>query len=1199
MQNPEFLAQEALKFLELAQKFEEEKSVENAISHYQKAADFLKQSGFLIHRIQEIYDRISELKEFTQKEALYQRAQAKTQIEQLQDQAFTLLEGAKKLEFDGFFEDAIQQNLSAINLLAQAGWSEAQLKNIKSKINKFAKDLEDKKSIQEVQEQEIELKQQETRIIPEEKPEVVGMFGQKSSVEKAEVIERFKAKKKHEEDIQNQAFAHLDAAKMFEKDKKFNNAIMNYERAIELLDSIGWSAQIKNIQMLIEKLNKDKADFESLQLEQKQETLRLTGDIEEQKVVLEKEAELKKEKLIEFEAKKKHEEGIQLKAFNLIDIGNRLEREKKYDQAIDKLDQAVQLLRSIGWDSYIQPVINLIENIKNKQKREKVSAQLKEKRERDLTILQDSIYRKKKAQVIESAKELEKKRIEYEKKRKKEVKKEQDLFTILDRADGILKEKKFNEAINEYHMALSILSDMGSGWENYNSMIRNTISNVEKLKHSTLTKQYEDQKKLEDRRKEELEFQKQIVIQINKERDRLKSKEIVIKDREVEIKFLNQRKNVAFEFLDSAIDFLKKGNYDETILCYQNAANIFAEIQWLDEIPLIEDSIREVEELQRRQNIFKQKELQDSIERQKKEEEFQNQISKSLQREREKLRKKKIELMERDKELKYREEKRKAGFKLLEEAQDNVKKGDFDKAIGIIQYATNFFADIQWENEIKILQNAIVEIENRKKEAEIQNQIRFQAELEREKQEKAFQDRIRKEMKNQKEELIKREIVIREKENELAEREKKKEEAFNLLKKAQDFLSHRKFDDALHIYYNVANIFAQIQWTEEIPIIREAINSIENKKRENEINKQKLLEKVIKKEAEDRVFIERIVYQREREKAELLKEKDLIEKQKQLSAQHLTKQDKAFTLIENGDKLFEAESFNQAKDKYLEAIELLKEIGWEERYLKLLHETIQTIRIREKEKEKESQIEFELSLKKQKEDDLFQKKISEYMLKEQKKLKDKRIEIKRREDLTKQMEMRKSEAFAIMDDAQSLLNQADYENSIEKYHQAELILNEINFPTGIIRDTISKIQEKKREESINKLKELELRLKREQEEEIFQKQILERIEFEEQKMREKQDKLKTQEEIRIFQEQKKEEAFNKLEIAQKRIQEGKFDEAINFYHQAANIFKEIQWEEEIELIQKSIIAVEDKKREAELRKQQDMQSALEKEKQER
>ena len=1199
MQNPEFLAQEALKFLELAQKFEEEKNVEKAILHYQKAADFLKQSGFLMHRIQEIYDRIGELKEFTQKEALYQRTQAQAQIEQLQDQAFFLLEGAKKLEFDGFFEDAIQQNLSAINLLAQAGWSETQLENIKSKINKLAKDLDHKKSIQELQQQKIELKKQETQTIPEEKPEVVGMFGQKSSVEKAEVIERFRAKKKHEEDIQNQAFAHIDAAKMFEKDKKFDNAIMNYERAIELLDSIGWSAQTQNIQMLIEKLNKDKAHFESLQVEQKQEAQRLTGDIEEQKVVLEKEAELKKEKLIEFETKKKHEEDIQLKAFNLIDIGNRLEREKKYVQAIDKLKQAVQLLRSIEWDSYIQPIANLIENIKNKQKREKITDQLKEKRERDLIVLQDSIYRKQKAQIIESTKELDKKRIEFEEDRRDEIQKEEDLFKTLDKADEILKGKNFDDAINEYQKALSILTDLGPGWEPYASMIKSTISNVEMLKHSQLTKEYEEQKKLEERRREELEFHKQIATQINKERDRLKKKEIVIKDREEEIKFFEQRKNLAFEFLDSAIYSLKQGDYDNTISNYQNAANVFAEIQWGDEIPLIEDSIRDVEELQRKQNILKQEKLQDSIKRQKKEDEFQKQISKYLHQEREKLKKKKIELMEREKKSKYREERRKAGFKLLEEAQDNVKQGNFDKAIEIFQYTLNFFADIRWQNEINLIQNAIVELENRKKEAEIQNQIKFQAELEREKQEKAFQERITKEMKAQHQKLIERQIILIERENELAYRERKKEEAFSLLEKAQDFLSHRKFDEVLQIYYNVTNVFAQIQWPEEIPIIQEAIHSIENKKRENELNKQKLLQKAIRKETEDKAFIERIRYQREREKAELLKEKELIEEQKQLSAQNLTKQQKAFSLIQLGDKLFEEENFNDAISNYNKAIENLKDIGWGEQYLKLLHETIQTIKKREKEKEKEKQIEFEASLKQQKEDDLFQKKMSEYMLKEQKKLKDKKIEIQKRVDLAKIMEKRKSAAFTIMDDAQTLLIQGDYEKSIEKYHQAELILNEINFPTGVIGEMISKIQEKIREEDLNRFKELELRIKREQEEQLFQKQILEKIKFEEQKMIEKQEKLKKQEELRNFQEQKKEEAFKKLGVAQKQIEQGKFDEAIRSYHEAAEIFREIQWDEEIELIQNSIIAVEDKKREAELRKQQDLKSAIEKEKQER
>lgn len=1192
LQNPEDLAQEALNLLEIAQKFEEEKDIEEAISNYQKAADFLKQSGFLMHRIQEIYDRIGELKDFIHKETLYQRTQAKAQIEQLQDQAFSILEGAKKLEFDGFFEDAIQQYLSAINLLIDAGWSETQLENLKQKINTLVKELKQQKSIQPGK---VELKEV-PQIVPEEKPQIVDMFGKKSSIEKAEVIEKFRTKKKHEEDIQNEAFVHIDAAKMFEEDKKFDNAILNYERAIELLNSIGWYLQSQKIQTIIEKLKRDKTEFEDLEV-LKPEIV--TSDIEQQKVILEKEAEFKRDKLIEFETKKKHEENTQLKAFNLIDIGNRLEREKKYDQAIDKLTQAIHLLRSIEWDSYIKPITNLIENIKNKQNQEQKSIKLKERREKDLSILQDSIKEKKKTKVSESAKELDKKRKEYEEKRRSEVKKEEDLFKILDSADEILKGKNYNDAINEYKKAISLLTDLGPGWEPYISMIKNTISNVEKLKHSNLTKQYEEQKKLEGRRREELEFQTQIITQINKERERLKSKEIVIKDREEEIKFFELRKRKAFEFLDIAIDFLRKGDYDNTILNYQNAGNIFAEIQWMDEIPLIEDSIREVEELQKKQNILKQKKLKDSIEKQKEEEEFQKQISKYLQQEREKLKVEKIQLMEREKESKYREERRKAGFKLLEEAQNNVERGNFDNAIEILQYAINFFADIQWQNEITLIQNAIVEIENRKKEAEIQNQIRLQTKIEREKREKAFQESIKKEMKVQHEKLKQGEIYLRERENELAYRERRKEEAFKLLEKAQDFLSYKKFDDTIQIYHNVANIFAQIQWTEEIPIIQEAIHSIENKKRENELNKQKLLKMAIRKETEEKTFVERIKYQKEREKTELWQQRELFEKEKQLSAQNLATQQKAFNLIENGDKLFEEENFNGAISNYHNAIELLKSIDWEEKYLTVLYETIQAINIREKERQKEKQKEFELSLKHQKEDELFQKKISDYMLKEQKKLKTKKIEIQKREDLANLVEKRKSEAFMIMDDAQTLFIQGDYGQSIERYYQAELILNEINFPTGAIREMVSKIQEKKREEDINRLKELESRLKREQEEEIFQKQILEKIKFEDRKMREKQEILKKQNDLRILLEQKQEEAFDMLEAAQEQIDQSNYDEAIRFYREATDIFKEIQWDEEISIIQNAIRAVEEKKREVELRKQQDLQLTLVKEKEEK
>ena len=172
------------------------------------------------------------------------------------------------------------------------------------------------------------------------------------------------------------------------------------------------------------------------------------------------------------------------------------------------------------------------------------------------------------------------------------------------------------------------------------------------------------------------------------------------------------------------------------------------------------------------------------------------------------------------------------------------------------------------------------------------------------------------------------------------------------------------------------------------------------------------------------------------------------------------------------------------------------------------------------------------------------------MLREHKKLKEKTIEIQKKEDLEKYMKKRKSEAFDIMDDAQNLLIQGEYDKSIEEYLNAELILNEINFPTSSVREMISKVQEKKKELDLNQFKEIELKIRRDQE---------------------------------------KEKAFKILEEAQKQIEQGNYDKTIELYHNAIELFRTIQWDEEIDLIQNSIIEVENKKRDAEIKKQQELQ----------
>jgi tetratricopeptide (TPR) repeat protein len=117
----EELAQKAMEFLDSAERFEESKEWYKAIEHYQKAAEYLQQSGYLTHRIEDLYTRATEINNYIKQQRAYEAAQAhvqKAQLDQLQEQAFTLLDDAKAHENSGNLQNAIKNYLDAIKLLS-------------------------------------------------------------------------------------------------------------------------------------------------------------------------------------------------------------------------------------------------------------------------------------------------------------------------------------------------------------------------------------------------------------------------------------------------------------------------------------------------------------------------------------------------------------------------------------------------------------------------------------------------------------------------------------------------------------------------------------------------------------------------------------------------------------------------------------------------------------------------------------------------------------------------------------------------------------------------------------------------------------------------------------------------------------------------------------------------------------------------
>jgi len=1167
----EELAQEALKYLNLAQKFENEKNLEKAVESYELAASYLKNSGFMMDKISDIYSRIEELKDFAKQEIAYDRANARNQLEQLQDQAFSLLDGAQKLETKGFLGDAIEQYEAAIKLLIQTGWSEAQLSNLQSKLTTLSENLKQRKAMTNA------------NIHKEIEPQVVSAFGEKKSAAKAEELKKFKAMKQREQEIQKDAFDFIDNAKFFETDKNFDKAIENYENAVKLLNSIGWHDQTTSINIIIEKLKNDKKEYEQFR-SQKQVVPTFT-----------------KEQTDEYDEVRtdiyRDEEKLQIEAFNLVDIGKKLEREKKYDLAIIKFNVAIELFKSIEWDSYIQPIINFIKNIENKQAREEEENISRHKREEQLKNLQDTIYFKEKDEIIETARELDKRRLEYEQKRKQNLRKEEKLFTILDDADRILKEESdYNKAINRYTEALRYLKELGTDWESHVSTIEETILSVKKLEENKIEKDLEHQTKLEQRRKSDLEFQQLTSIELAKEREKIRQREGILQEKREALEQRENRKADAYKALDEADYFVKKSELDNAIAAYQKAGNIFASIQWNDELHLIESSIRELENRKREQVFSKQKELMRSIEKFKVEQQFQEQISEKLRLEKESLKQKKILLRDQKAELMHREKRKDEAFKILEDAHVYLEKGDFDKTIEFYQQVTGIFAEIQWYDEMERIGNAIIEIENKKRDASLKKQRDIEIIIKKEREDREFQEKIIKEMNAKRKKLEEREIVKKERDNEISFREKQKEETFKILDKAQNYLSLGEFDLAIESYRNVNQIFAQIQWIEEIVLINQTINKIENQKKEQEFRKQREFEQLIKEDAEHRQFLISIKIQREREKRLIQKERDILETKKELSSQNILKQQEAFKIIDDADGLLAQENFIKAIESYQNALNLLKQIGWTGKYILLLEESIRNLQFKRDGKERQKLLDKEKLRKYIEEERVFERKVTESFQREREKMLSKKIELLKRDDMKKLMETKKLEAFSIMDKAEQLLTEGKYEESIEKYYNAELILIQIQFPTDIIKDTIIKIQEKKRKANITKQQELEYGIRKQEKEKHFLQTVAENMKYEEEQMRVKQIKIKKHEDLKLHLEKRKEVAFELFDEAEVYIKRADYDKALEYYRSAELMLYEINYP--TNSIKELIVQLKEKKRVNDFQKQKALEQQLQKDREE-
>ncbi|GAG93536.1 unnamed protein product, partial [marine sediment metagenome] len=229
------------------------------------------------------------------------------------------------------------------------------------------------------------------------------------------------------------------------------------------------------------------------------------------------------------------------------------------------------------------------------------------------------------------------------------------------------------------------------------------------------------------------------------------------------------------------------------------------------------------------------------------------------------------------------------------------------------------------------------------------------------------------------------------------------------------------------------------------------------------------------------------------------------------------------------------------------------------KYILLLEESIRSLQFKRDEKERQKLLEKEQLRKNIEEEREFERKVTEGFQKERERMLSKKIELLKREDMKKLMETKKLEAFSIMDKAEQLLKEGKYEESIEKYYNAELILIQIQFPTEIIKDSIIKIQEKKREANITKQQELEDGIRKQEKEKHFLQTVADNMKYEEEQMRVKQIKIKKQEDLKLHLERRKEAAFELFDEAEVYIKRADYDKALEYYRSAELVLNEINY----------------------------------------
>jgi len=527
--------------------------------------------------------------------------QRRKMIEERQNEAFRLLDEANKLEKNNDYENSINIYKKVVDIFSEIGWT-----NEANKVLETIDKLQSKSIKSELKSQNIILSKisKQKELLERITENIEGKSKIDEQVITSSSLKLFEEKRKFSKEKEEEAFKYLDNGKKYLEQKRYDEAIADFNRAITILEQIGWNDYVPKIKQTIQDIISQKS-------------------IEESKLTKTPAAEKATEEL---KIDDRKQVWIQNQALNYIVEAQNYASRLDFNKALNRYNQAIELLIRIGWNDQINQVRELIKELqKQKQISEfNMQKQLINKIQQDSQErkIMQQIADKKRMEEIERENAIKQQKLkEFEEKKKKENEFYNKALSLIEEA-GKIKRSTINDydlIIEKYQQAKDFLSNIS--WALESRIVQEMIQNLKEEKERKIQEESQRLKILEEFKKQQKEVEETMKKQIESYSMKIEDKSIKLKEFE---KQQAQRKELelrAFKLIEEAEQLSKQQAYIDSVELYQQAIEIFKKIGWNDQIKYLEDKIRNIYDSQKRfmekYHIMKQKQLEESLEKSK------------------------------------------------------------------------------------------------------------------------------------------------------------------------------------------------------------------------------------------------------------------------------------------------------------------------------------------------------------------------------------------------------------------------------------------------------------------------------------------------------------------------------------------------------------------------------------------------------